>query len=406
MASKATPRRALRRAAALLLFVAIAVVFARRVLRSRAQHGFTSSSWPSGRSSSPSVASLRGWAPREHKHGTSFGGGDPGDHGVAGSASIGAADPSSVGDEGNHVAAEAELDVTTSFSSVRREQLVASRGVEEVEGGSGDDEGTAEPSRPASPPPESPPPPESLVRSAKKTVKLVAGNAAMEVDHSTHGQDAKAAAAIVRAGREVRGDVDKLDKDKIVFASFVSNGFHEFMLNWFAHTQRLGIDNVIVAAFDDETEQLCREKGIPYHSDKDLRYTFDVMATGGQPLHDANAKVTMEGRAFQQIGALKAAFLLHLLTKGHRVLVSDVDTVWLEDPRAWFDGDDLPRRADVALSTDCLSHVEERRNHGCWHMQFNTGILWLRPTEPTKKLMGQWRDALLTTKVRLICTCG
>jgi hypothetical protein len=34
----------------------------------------------------------------------------------------------------------------------------------------------------------------------------------------------------------------------------------------------------------------------------------------------------MEGRAFQQIGALKAAFLLHLLQKGHRVLVSDVDT--------------------------------------------------------------------------------
>jgi hypothetical protein len=30
-------------------------------------------------------------------------------------------------------------------------------------------------------------------------------------------------------------------------------------------------------------------------------------------------------------------------------------------------------------------------------MQFNTGILWLRPTAPTKDLMAQWRDALLTT---------
>ena len=28
---------------------------------------------------------------------------------------------------------------------------------------------------------------------------------------------------------------------------------------------------------------------------------------------------------------------------------------------------------------------------------FNTGILWLRPTEPTIKLMATWRDALLTT---------
>ena len=102
------------------------------------------------------------------------------------------------------------------------------------------------------------------------------------------------------------------------------------------------MDNVIVAALDADTETLCKQHNIPYHSDKDLRYTFDVMATGGQPLHDPNAKVTMEGRAFQQIGALKAAFLLFLLNRGHRVLVSDVDTVWLNDPREWFERDDSP----------------------------------------------------------------
>ena len=86
-----------------------------------------------------------------------------------------------------------------------------------------------------------------------------------------------------------------------------------------------------------------------------------------------------------------------LLQRGHRVLVSDVDTVWLHDPRHWFDTDDLPRRTDVSISTDCLSHREETAAHGCWTMQFNTGILWLRPTQPTQDLMAQWRDALLTT---------
>ena len=83
------------------------------------------------------------------------------------------------------------------------------------------------------------------------------------------------------------------------------------------------------------------------------------------------------------------------------MLVSDVDTVWLRDPREWFETDDLPRRTDVSISTDCLSHEEEKKTHGCWHMQFNTGILWLRPTTPTKELMSQWRDALLTTEVGL-----
>lgn len=230
-----------------------------------------------------------------------------------------------------------------------------------------------------------------------KSTELVAGIAALEVDHSTHAADDEAARAIANAGKQTSGYADALDTSKIVFATFVSNGFHEFMLNWFEHTKRLGVDNVIVAALDEETEALCVANGIPYHSDKDLRYTFEVMATGGQPLHDPNAKVTMEGKAFQQIGALKAAFLLFLLNRGHRVLVSDVDTVWLNDPREWFERDDLPTRTDVSVSTDCLSHEEERRSRGCWGPGFNTGILWLRPTAPTIAMMATWRDALLTT---------
>ena len=42
--------------------------------------------------------------------------------------------------------------------------------------------------------------------------------------------------------------------------------------------------------------------------------------------------------------------------------MSDVDTVWLDDPREWFERDDLPTRTDVSVSTDCLSHEEERRS--------------------------------------------
>ena len=203
----------------------------------------------------------------------------------------------------------------------------------------------------------SPPPPSSRV----------AGNPSLEVDESTHEADPDAAAAIARAGSKTTGAAASLRRDRPVFATFVSAGFHEFMLNWHAHATRLGVDNVIVAAFDEETETLCRERGIPYHGDADLRYTFDVMATGGQPLHDAGAKVTMEGKAFQQIGALKAAFLLHLLRAGHEIVVSDVDTAWLRDPREWFANDLLPRRADVALSTDCLSRKDERAAGGCWN---------------------------------------
>ena len=100
------------------------------------------------------------------------------------------------------------------------------------------------------------------------------------MDESTHEADPDAAAAIARAGSKTSGAASSLRRDRPVFATFVSAGFHEFMLNW-QRTRPGGVDNVIVAAFDEETETLCRERGIPYHGDADLRYTFDVMATGG-----------------------------------------------------------------------------------------------------------------------------
>jgi hypothetical protein len=220
-----------------------------------------------------------------------------------------------------------------------------------------------------------------------------------EVDSSTHVADAEAALKIANAGTRVAGTADALSTDRPVLATFVSNGFHEFMLNWYGHVVgTLRMDNVIVAALDEQTERLCASRGIPFHSDADLRYTFDVMATGGQPLHDQNAKVTMQGKAFQQIGALKAAFLLYLLERGHEVLVSDVDTVWLRDPRSFFKTERVATEADLAVSTDCLSHTHERLSNGCWHMQFNTGVLFLRPTRTTRKFVGEWRDALLETE--------
>ena len=80
------------------------------------------------------------------------------------------------------------------------------------------------------------------------------------------------------------------------------------------------------------------------------------------------------------------------------MLVSDVDTVWLRDPRPFFKTERVATESDVAVSTDCLSHALERQNDGCWHMQFNTGVLWLRPTATTTRFVGEWRDALLETE--------
>jgi len=220
------------------------------------------------------------------------------------------------------------------------------------------------------------------------------------VADDAHGDDRGGASEEDAPSRAV-DPFESLDPRELVHATFVSDGFHEFMLNWHAHVKRLGIRNVVVAALDEATYATCARHAIACYSHRSLRYTHGVVATGGSPLHDANASVTLNATAFQQIGALKTQFLLTLLKRGLRVLVSDVDVVWLRDPaESYFDATDgaaTAAAADIAVSTDCLSAIDEAKTRGCWHMQFNTGIMYVNPTETAMAFVTAWGEALRAT---------
>ena len=95
-------------------------------------------------------------------------------------------------------------------------------------------------------------------------------------------------------------------------------------------------------------------------------------------------------------------------THGFREVVwTDTDVVWLRDPRPFFA---LHPTADVAIQTDCLSHVVEANysgpsRHGfarCGHLPgnhfnnaFNTGMILLRDRPPTHAFLRAWLDYLL-----------
>jgi hypothetical protein len=69
-------------------------------------------------------------------------------------------------------------------------------------------------------------------------------------------------------------------------------------------------------------------------------------------------------------------------------MLSDLDTVWLSDPRRFLlDADEAPAGADLAVSTDCLSAKRDAKategvttkDAGCVQGQLNTGAA---PTPP------------------------
>eukprot|EP00967_Tisochrysis_lutea_P035627 scaffold42728_cov27-Tisochrysis_lutea.AAC.1 len=112
------------------------------------------------------------------------------------------------------------------------------------------------------------------------------------------------------------------------------------------------------------------------------------------------------------MGATKVAAILGLLRMGRRVLVSDVDTVWLGDPEPFLRS--AGAHADIAVTSDCLSREADENKNGtngrfhpngvwfCGHnpgntfgVTFNTGVLYLAPTERALAFVERWHAKLL-----------
>ena len=80
------------------------------------------------------------------------------------------------------------------------------------------------------------------------------------------------------------------------------------------------------------------------------------------------------------------------------MLVSDVDVVWLSDPKALVTGhlkgyEDFAH-ADILGSTDCLDPSLDVSDHGCYNvlMDRNTGVLVVRNTTAARATMEEWRE--------------
>merc|ERR1719409_1098279 len=64
----------------------------------------------------------------------------------------------------------------------------------------------------------------------------------------------------------------------------------------------------------------------------------------------------MDPKAFLAMGILKVRFFMQFMRAGFDVLCSDLDVMWLNDPRPWVQGSaasgELLGLADVVVSTD------------------------------------------------------
>ena len=214
--------------------------------------------------------------------------------------------------------------------------------------------------------------------------------------------------------------------DSLVAATFATAEVVDMLRNWVAHALFVArFPDVAIVALDEATletcananeelfverprgentqnapmtEMTCLDATRGFFQDADA--LSDVSSSKNGPLigHRENKAV------FNQIGIVKTRVLSALLRANVTTLMSDVDVVWLRDPRNYLKSGEL-RRAHVAASSDCVFGFEPNRpptdtfgqKPSPNNAEFNTGVLLLRPTRETITFVERWTASQLTS---------
>ncbi len=160
--------------------------------------------------------------------------------------------------------------------------------------------------------------------------------------------------------------VNRYAKDNFVTVSFGNLHYMGFIENWVRHLEELNVTNYIVGAMDDDALRALVERDINAFS---MSHSFPRSDFG------------WGSQTFYKMARRKIKLIQEFLNMEFDVMVSDVDTVWMQDPMTFFrEHPDL----DILTSSDglrtsspdgvALEDANERRE------AYNIGILYVIPT--------------------------
>ena len=109
--------------------------------------------------------------------------------------------------------------------------------------------------------------------------------------------------------------VDRYAKDDFIAVSFGNLAYLGFIENWVKHLQDLGVENYVVGAMDDDCLRALIESGTNVFS---MSHSFPGQDFG------------WGSKLFYKMARAKIRLIRQLLEMNMNVMVSDVDTVWLQ----------------------------------------------------------------------------
>lgn len=179
--------------------------------------------------------------------------------------------------------------------------------------------------------------------------------------------------ALLRKHRLSKALIAPLSRDGAIVVTWANYHYRDFVNNWVVHIRKAGCQNFVVGALDDRMLEWLVENGIPAFA----------MHTGLSP-----DDLKLGSPSFQKMGREKVN-LIHAFTDlGFATLVSDVDTVWLNDPLPFMAR--YPD-ADILISSDNTHTTVTEERLERWPEGggvANIGIMLVRPG--AKPMIDRW----------------
>ena len=144
--------------------------------------------------------------------------------------------------------------------------------------------------------------------------------------------------------------VNLVKKSNTVVIAFANANYDKVLRNWIASVRRVGVNNVLVVALDPEIEQICTNLQIPY-------YRLEVPPDSFPDLMRARV------RMFRDLSAIGVDFIN-----------SDLDAIWLRDPREYLSG----LQGDLLVSTGTIHPLDF---HEEWGFTLCAGFFMSRASE-------------------------
>lgn len=176
---------------------------------------------------------------------------------------------------------------------------------------------------------------------------------------------------------------------KMVLATFCNAAFKGMLLNFAAHLHNARIPHVI-GAVDREAFELMQTARSP-------TYLIDIGHVDGSSSHS--------GASWKKFAVTRTGEIAKIVALGYSVIMTDVDVLWLRDPRPYLHTCDPEavgaleapsctelRGADVLASSDNLSpgkNLKQGMGDAYWGT-FNTGIVVIRATAAGVAFAAKW----------------